>query len=241
MGRYRKNTTNSGDSIQGSPTKGALPHVRDISWVRSPDLNEKKVDIGDEVESGSVTRVQVLYKYDGGKRPLVVTQPNHGEAFFRTNGVEEDSYIVPKTGVKTMLGRNVMKIYMDEDNKHHREFHDSLIRVRNAVKKKLEKDKGSKANVQIKGLYDLVDDEGTVTGHALVTRLIESRDGDMYTAAYDEEKQVDIMEVGRSIVRPALVFQYTLPDEENGEYRISVSVTQVYVKSQSLFPLRDRD
>ncbi len=241
MVRYRKDpATTSGSSHQESPPRGDLPHVRDISWIRSPDLVEKKVDVGDEVDSGPVKRVQILYKYDSGKKPLVVTQPRQEEAYFRTNGVEEDSYVVPKTGAKTMLGRNVMKIYMDEDNRFHKEFYESLMRVRNAVKKKLEKERGSKVNVQIKGLYDLVDDESNVTGHALVTRLIESRGGDVYTAAYNDEEQVDVMTIGRSIVRPALTFQYIVP-EDDGEYRISVSVTQVYVKNQSLFPLRDRE
>lgn len=240
MVKHRKDTTFTSGKSQTTPSKKDLPQIRDISWIRSADLVDKKVDIGDEVDSGPVKRVQILYKYDGGKKPLTVTQPRVEDAYFRTHGVEEDSYTVPKTGVKTMLGRNVMKIYMDADNKYHEDFYDCLMRMRGAVKKKLEKEKGTKVNVQIKGLYDLVDDEGTITGHALVTKLIESRDGDVYTVAYDDEEQTDVMDVGRSIVRPALTFQYIVP-EDGEEYRISVSVTQVYVKTHSLFPLRDKE
>lgn len=218
-----------------------LPQVKDITWVNTADLVEKKLDIGQEVESGGVKRVQVMYKYETGKRMLVLTQPRDNSAFFRTNGVEEDSYTAIKTGVKTMLGRHVVKLYMDAENEYHSGFYDALIKIRNVVKKKLDKDTGLKNNVQIKGLYDLVDDEKNITGHALVAKLIESADGDTYTAAYTDDEQIDVNSIGRSIVRPALVFGYIVPDEDTKEYRISVSITQMYVKTNSLFPLRDRD
>jgi hypothetical protein len=219
----------------------ALPIIRDISWVRSPDLSDKRIDVGDETDGGSVKRAQVIYKYEsGGKRQLILVPPRDDGALFRTNGVEEDSYVVPKTGARTMLGRNVIKLYMDNDNEAHKEFYDTLVRIRGAVKKRLDKDKGSKTNVQIKGLYDLMDDEKNITGHVLVARLIESRSGDIYSAAYNDEDQIDITTIGRCVVRPALVFQYTIPDDAD-DYRISVSVTQLYAKTQHTFPLRDRD
>ncbi|OAQ22118.1 hypothetical protein K457DRAFT_419177 [Linnemannia elongata AG-77] len=230
MGKKQETTTKS------------LPQIREISWVKASDVSDKRIDVGDETESGVVRRAQILYKYEGGgKRQMILVPSRDDTAFFRTNGVEEDSYVVPKTGVKTMLGRNVVKLFMDDDNDYHKEFYDVLTRIRTVVKKKLDKDKGSKTNVQIKGLYDLVDEEKNITGHVLVARLIESRTGEIHTSAYNDEEQIDIMDIGRCVVRPALILQYTVPDDDSREYRITVSVTQMYAKTQGAFPLRDRD
>jgi hypothetical protein len=220
----------------------AMPQIRDLTWVKISDISDKRIDIGEEVESGVIKRAQILYKYEnGGKRQMILVPPLDDAAFFRTNGVEEDSYVVPKTGVKTMLGRNVVKISMDDDNQYHKEFYDVLIRIRTAVKKKLDKDRGSKTNVQIKGLYDLLDDEKNITGHVLVCKLIESRNGEIFSSAYNDEEQISIMDIGRCVIRPALTLQYTVPDDDSNEFRISVSIIQVYAKTQGLFPLRDRD
>lgn len=235
MGKKPETTGNSGT------TKG-LPQIKEISWVKVSDISDKRIDVGPETESGVVKRAQILYKYEGGGKKQMVLVPSRDEvAFFRTNGVEEDSYVVPKTGVKTMLGRNVVKLFMDDDNDYHKEFYDVLIRVRTAVKKKLDKDKGSKTNVQIKGLYELMDDEKNITGHVLVAKLIESRSGEIYTSAYNDEEQIDVMDIGRCVVRPALILQCTVPDDDSSEYRITVSVTQIYAKTMGTFPLRDKD
>jgi hypothetical protein len=219
-----------------------LPVVKDISWVTPQTISEKRLDIGEVTESGGTERVTLIYKYDNGMKTSFALCPvRTPEAYFRMNGVEEDSYIVPKTGVKTKLGRNVIKLYMDTGNTFHEEFYETLTRIRSVVKKKLDKETGTKNNVNIKGLYDMKNKEKEITGHVLVVRLIESHRGQVYTAAYDEETQINVMELGRCQARPALIFSYVVPDEGDDEYRISVSVSQMYVETQSTFPLRDRD
>lgn len=218
-----------------------LPQIKNIQWVNASDFVDKKLEIGEEVEYANSTRVQLMYKYPDGKGQFSLSCIKEEEAFFRTNGVEEDSYIVPKTGVRTKLGRNIVKLYLDKDNQYHQEFYEVLTRVRNIVKKKLDKENGRKNNVQIKGLYNLVNDDKDITGYVVTARLIEGRDGSIFSSAYDDVDQLDITQVGRSRVRPAIIFSYVIPEDKKDEYRISMSVSQMYVKQGFSFPLRDRD
>lgn len=215
-----------------------LPTIRDIQVVNSNDFDPKKLKLDDEEESGGISRVNLLYKYKSGERPLCFTCPNDSEAFFRCNGVEEETY-AKKGGQRTGTGKNIMKLYLEADNPEHEKFYECLLSISSAVKKKIEKEKGGKVDVKIRGLYDVVDDEKHVTGHALAAKLIEGGDGVVYTAAYNSEEQVDVKSVGRCDVRPGLIFSYTIP--EDGSYRINVSLAQVYYVPRSLFPLRDLD
>jgi hypothetical protein len=217
-----------------------LPTIRDITWVTPSDFSEKKLDIGEETKDKKNTRVPLVYKYNKTRYPFALTTVKDEDAYFRSNGVEEDSYVVAKTGNRTKLGTNVIKLYLEKDNEYHEEFYNTMEKVRAHIKKKIDKETGEKNNVTIKGMYDLVDDDKTVTGHVITAKLIESRKGDVYTAAYDDEEQVDVLKVGKCVTRPALIFGYVIPDDGN-EYRISVSMTQMYVRKQSNFPLRDRE
>lgn len=218
-----------------------LPLVREIQWIDSTDFSEKKVDVGSEVKNGNITRVQLMYKYGNGdnKNVLMLTIPREPAAYFRTNGVEEDSF-VKKNGVKTMLGKNVMKLYLQEDNEYHTDFYNALVGICTSVKKKLDKKTKKNCNVKIKGLYNLINDDKEVTGHVLTTKIIESGNGTIFSSAYDDEEQLDILTIGKASVRPALIFGYIVPEEGN-DYNISVSISQVYAVKKSLFPLRDRD
>lgn len=213
-----------------------LPVVRDIQLVNSDNFDAKKLRLDDEEESGGISRVNLLYKYKNGERSFCFTCPNNTDAFFRCNGVEEETY-AKKGGQRTGTGKNVMKLYLDVDNAEHEKFYECLLSICAIVKKKIEKEKGEKVDVKIRGLYDVVDEEKRVTGHALAARLIESGDGVVYTAAYNSDEQVDVKSVGRCSVRPGLAFSYTIP--EDGNYRINVSMAQVYFVARSLFPLRD--
>lgn len=214
-----------------------LPTIRDIQLVNSDNFDPKKLKLDDEEETAGVSRVGLLYKYKSGERGLCFTCPNDADAFFRCNGVEEETY-AKKGGQRTGTGKNVMKLYLDGDNAHHEKFYECLISICNIVKKKIEKEVGKKVDVKIRGLYDMIDDEKNVTGHAVSARLIESVDGVVYTAAYNDEEQVDVKSIGRSVVRPGLAFSYTIP-EDGESYRINMSLAQVYFVPRSLFPLRD--
>ena len=214
-----------------------LPVVRDIQVVNSSDFDPKKLKLDDEEESGGISRVSLLYKYKNGERPFCFTCPNDIDAFFRCNGVEEETY-AKKNGQRTATGKNIVKFYLDVNNADHEKFYECLLSICTTVKKKIEKEKGEKVDVKIRGLYDVVDDEKNITGHALAARLIESGDGVMYTAAYNAEEQVDIKSIGRCLVRPGLAFSYTIP-EDGGSYRINISLAQAYYVAKSLFPLRD--
>jgi hypothetical protein len=214
-----------------------LPVVHDIQLINPNTFDPKKLKLDDEVESGGISRVGLLYKYKGSEKNFHFTCPKTVDAYFKCNGVEEETY-AKKGGTRTGTGKNVMKLYMDAENPEHEKFHDCLLSICAIVKKKIEKEKGGEVDVRIRGLYDIVDDAKNVTGHALAARLIESNDGVMYTAAYNDDEQVDVKSVGRCIVRPGLAFSYTIPEDEEN-YRISVSMTQLYYVARSLFPLRD--
>ncbi|KAF9390687.1 hypothetical protein CPB97_008650 [Podila verticillata] len=214
-----------------------LPVIRDIQVVNPDNFDPKKLKLDDEEESGGISRVNLLYKYKNGERPLYFTCANDADAFFRCNGVEEETY-AKKGGQRTGTGKNVMKFYLDSDNPEHEKFHECILSICAIVRKKIEKERGEKVDVKIRGLYDVVDDDKNVTGHALAARLIESSDGVVYTAAYNSEEQVDIKSIGRCSVRPGLTFSYAIP-EDGGSYRITVSLAQMYYVARSLFPLRD--
>lgn len=214
-----------------------LPVVYDIQPINPNTFDPKKLKLDDEEESGGISRVGLLYKYKGSEKNFHFTCPKNVEAYFKCNGVEEETY-AKKGGQRTGTGKNVMKLYMDADNPEHEKFYDCLLAICAIVKKKIEKEKGEEVDVKIRGLYDIVDDAKNVTGHALAARLIESGSGVMYTAAYNDHEQVDVRTIGRCIVRPGLAFSYTIP-EDGENYRISVSLTQLYYVARSLFPLRD--
>jgi hypothetical protein len=248
--KHRKNESDSEDSAVEEIANGTakmkikrkngiakLPTIREIQVVNPNNFDPKKLKLDDEEESGGISRVGLLYKYKGGERNFCFTCPKDVDAYFRCNGVEEETY-AKKGGQRTGTGKNVMKLYMDVNNSEHEKFYDCLNTICAIVKKKIEKEKGEEVDVRIRGLYDVVDDAKKVTGHALAARLIESGDGVMYTAAYNDEEQVDIKSVGRCIIRPALAFSYTIP-EDGENYRISVSLTQLHYVARVLFPLRD--
>jgi len=214
-----------------------LPTIRDIQVVNPDTFEPKKLKLDDEEESGGISRVGLVYKHGNGDRNLLLTCRKSINAFFRCNGVEEETY-AKKNGQRTGTGKNVMKLYMDGDNPEHEKFYECLLAICAATKKRIEKDEKREVDVRIRGLYNVVDDSKKVTGHALAARLIESGDGVVYTAAYNDEEQVDVKSVGRCVVRPALSFSYTIP-EDGENYRVSVSLTQVFVVTKPLFPLRD--
>lgn len=217
---------------------GELPVIRDITVINSTNFSEKKVRLGDEVEAGGASRVAIQYKYDTGERGLCLTCPKDQATFFRCNGVEEETY-AKRGGQRTGTGKNVIKLHLDIDNDDHMKFRDCLMSICASVKKKIEKTGVKGADVKIRGLYDAVDDDKNVTGHILAARLIESNAGVVYTSAYNDEEQVDVKTIGRCVVRPGIIFSYAIPDDKT--YRINVSVTQVYYKARSVFPLRDME
>jgi hypothetical protein len=242
--KQKKVTSDDEDVIEitnkvGKTRIGKLPSIRDIQFVNSDDFDPKKLKLDDEEESGGISRVGLLYKYKGGERGLCLTCPKDMDAFFKCNGVEEETY-AKKGGQRTGTGKNVMKLYFDVDNQHHERFYECLISICAVVRKKIEKETGKKTDVKIRGLYDIVDDDKNITGHAVSAKLIESSDGTVYTSAYNGEEQVDVKSIGRCVLRPALTFSYTIP-EDGESYRISMSLTQVYYVPRSLFPLRDLD
>jgi hypothetical protein len=249
--KHQKNDSDSEDStidtngtsrmkIKGKANGvSKMPVIRDIQVVNPHTFEPKKLKLDDEEESGGISRVGLIYKHGIGDRGLLLTCPKNVNAFFRSNGVEEETY-AKKGGQRTTTGKNVMKLYMDVDNSEHEKFYGCLLDICAATKKKIEKEQKKEVDVKIRGLYDVVDDNRKVTGHALAARLIESADGVVYTAAYNDEKQVDVKSAGRCLVRPALSFSYTIP-EDGENYRVSVSLTQVFIVTKQLFPLRDLD
>lgn len=241
--KHRKNESDSEDSVVEVKLNGKangvakLPVVRDISVVNSANFDAKKLKLDDEEESGGVSRVSIMYKYKSGEKNLCLTCPNDIGAFFKCNGVEEETY-AKKGGQRTGTGKNVMKFYLDAGNAQHEKFYECVTSICNAVKKKIEKEKGEKVDIKMRGVYDVLDDERNVTGYAVVARLIESSEGVVYTAAYNDDEQVAVKSVGRCVARPGITFSYAIP-EDGSSYRVNMSLAQMYYVPKSLFPLRD--
>jgi len=216
-----------------------LPTVRDLQFVNSDKFSSKKVNIGDEVETGSFTRASITYKYSTGVRDLCLTTPR--DILLSSNGVEEEMF-TNKKGTKTPTGKNIMKFFLDLDNPEHEKFYKAIMDVETVVDKKIkELTEDGNMTATIRGVYDLKDDRKKVTGHVICARLIESGDGIVYSVAYDDEIQMDIKKIGRCTARPGLTFSYLAPDVNKTDYKINISVAQTYVVHKSLFPLRDRE
>ena len=78
-------------------------------------------------------------------------------------------------------------------------------------------------------------------GYSIVyTNLIHSNDGRMFSSAYTAEEKVDILEVGPSIVRPALLL--SLLRKSPTEVKIRVQISQMYIHEEvKSFPLATLD
>lgn len=220
-----------------------LPKISEnIQWVTPEKFSVNKIILGKPNKSNNdgITRVNILYKYSKNEEPklLYFVPIKDSDAYFRTNGIEEETYMSTDGKSKVVnTGRNIVKFFLDDSNKHHEKFSDVLHDIKNQIEELLN------IEASFRGCYDLVNDDRETTGYVITSRIIESNDGTVYTSVYNDDGQIDIKNLGKCIARPALTFSYVVPnkDRDNGKRKINVSLSQMYCKTANSFPLRDRD
>jgi len=217
-----------------------FPRVIDAPWVNPLKFSANKIVLGEEIKTNGVSRITLLYKYskDEDAKLLVLVPIRDSEAYFRSNGTEDDVYVSKETGTRTVNStRNIVKFYLDENNKHHEKFMNTLFQIKDEVQKRLEKE------VSLRGCYDIINDNGDTTGYAVTSKIVESNEGVVYTSSYDDENQLDVKNLGKCTARPAITFSFVVPpkERENGKRKLNISLTQIYCKFNNIFPLRDRD
>lgn len=204
--------------------------IYNISWVIPKTFDATKVSIveGVKVSQGfNATRSKITYAYPTGDKDLLVTIPLEKEAFIVCRGVQKNVYTQGDMKVET--NRYVAPLVLDANNKYHIELYNVFEQIQHVLM--------SKTNAQ-KVTFPIHDVPGK---HSIIyANLIHSHDGRMFSTAYTDEKQIEILECKKSLVRPALLFSAIRKSPT--EYKIQIQISQMYVAEEIKdFPLATRN
>lgn len=204
--------------------------MESASWVIPGDFDPDKLSLqtapsrspGDTYERG-----KIVYEYAPGapKRDLVVTVPRVPDAYLTCRGVQKDIFTRGETRIET--NRYGAQLILEGNN----EYHVALYKLFENVIQKIEEITGTTVVFPAKDMdnYSVV-----------YTNLIHSNDGKMYSTAYTNDEQIDILDCKKCTVRPALLLS-TLKKSAT-ETKIRVQISQMYVHDKiTVFPLATQD
>lgn len=202
-----------------------LPIIQQISWITSDAFDPEKVIIGDPVKTGGeYFRSNILYMYENSQesRNLCITTLRDPESYMTCNKVEREMFGNVETN------HTNASFVFNGKNSNHVAFYTFFGKILEKIK-------------QLSGISDIslpfADyDEKSI----LYARLIESNNRIVYTAAYDDTKQVDIRELRQVLARPAFIFTLTYKDKTQAKLRVQLA--QMYVnKYFNVFPLANQN
>lgn len=208
-----------------------LPKIQSINWVTSESFDESKIFLSEPVATGGpYMRRSVMYTYDGHTEPkdLCVTTVRDPGGLIFCKSVEKEKFGQGDKRVET--NHTTAMFTLKGDNPHHVK----LYKLLGIVLKRVSELSGiSVANIKLP-IVDF-DDKSL-----LYTRLIQSNDGKIYSAAYTNDKQIDVRDVSNAMTRPAILFTLTYKDKSQGRLRVQLS--QMFVdRIIESFPLANRD
>lgn len=203
--------------------------IHHISWVTPDDFDPDKISLQASAASAGDTneRSKIMYEYKQGapKKDLVITVPLVPEAFMICRGVKKDFFSRGDQRIET--NRYGAHFVLNGDNNYHVALYDAFKKVQTKVEQL------TSATV-VFPTYD------TGAYSILYTNLIHANDGRMYSSAYAEDEQLDILNVKQSVVRPALLLS-TLKRSAK-EVKIRVQVSQMFVYKEVMnFPLAHQE
>lgn len=203
--------------------------VYNISWVTFDDFDVKKVSLVELPSKDLSSRSKLLYNYNPNSPPkdLVLTVPRIPDAYIECRGVQKNTFT--KGEVKVETNRYVAPLILKSDNPYHIQ----LYKIFQTLQDKIQRETGA-TNI-IFPFRDVQDKYSIVYAN-----LIHSHDGKMYSSAYTKDEQLNIIDVKKSIVRPALLI--SIIRKSQIEYKIQVQISQMYVHEELKdFPLAVRD
>jgi hypothetical protein len=191
-------------------------------WVTPKRFNPSLITVVSQEGKGDVDRYSVLYKYHPDKEPsnLLITVPLNKDAFVVCRGVRKDTYNGGNKQFDT--NRYAAQFVLDI----HNEYHNALYKAFESITEQIE----TLTNSEVKFPITVTKEQ---TKCIIYTTLIHSNAGKMYSIAYTEdEKEVDILTVGESVVRPLLLVSFNRQSPTKVNIKLQVSEMLVHKQLQ---------
>lgn len=199
------------------------PDIYDISWVTHDNFDPEKLEIVKHT-SDMYERGKLMYNYAGTNHDLVVTVPRNVESYITCRGVQKDTF----GEAKIETNRYGAQLILESKNQSHQDLYNLFAKVQKRV-------------ADLTGCNVIFPIKDMETYSIIYTNLIHSNDGRMFSSAYTEDEQIDILNCNKKcIVRPALLLSTI--KKSSKEIKIRIQISQMYVhKEIKNFPLAHKD
>jgi hypothetical protein len=180
-------------------------------WVKPEDLDVDRITVQDTPDA-TYPRLKILYEYSPGDiRDLVVTVPRDPDAYITCKGVRREKW----NNIET--NKYGARLILNGENRHHQ----ALYNVFGSIVKKIEELSNMSMSFPCKDMenYSIV-----------YTTLISSNEGKVFSQAYNDSEQLNILECKQCIVRPSLLFSAFCKSQKEGKIRVQIS--QMYIHKQ---------
>ena len=239
------------DEISGGTEKLSLsdaPKInRSLIWVTPDSIDFSKVSLSAPIEARYSTKIRkVMYKYPHleetvGKSDLALVPVLEDDDLLLCHGVyAQNGLDFPGNNSGDLQGsrgvKHVCKLEVDLRVPSQAKFFEMIAGVRKLTETLI--------NRTVSGYGDLtLPVVKTTDGNRvfIYAELIETAGGIIHSQAYDASETLDIKKVGRSRVRPSLIFSNT---ERNSRSKsgsggkLKIKISQIYVHEQvGFFPL----
>lgn len=187
-----------------------------LSWITYETFDPSKVSIV-EKRTGTIMRKKVMYDNGDLQKELTITVPKNKENYLICTKVKKSYY----NNVET--NKHQATFCMNGDNPNHGELYQTLFKLKERLDSLL------KADTK----FPVVEHDNNAY---IFANLIESGDGTIYTKAYTNDKHMNVLECGMTVVRPAFTFSITQFNN------IKINLIQMFVEDKiDEFPLSIRD